>query len=667
MQVSLNNIMPRQALTVLTFVSIAIVLCMPSVASAGKYGRTNYSTCTYSADCPQQQTSITAPVPQTPPAAPQTATIAPATELRISFSNLDDTSIISTSKTTVTIRVEKINTSTGEQLALSDIGWVALYADETLVATDYNVSANGNATFTWDVLETPGETLRAVVFDKNGTALARTEVHVTYSATIQNHVNTEPGSANTSRGGSSGRLRQGGFLSIVLGDTGSLGDLGKITKPIDLPPVAEASIVSFPFWLFFMLICIALRLLWQAYREILATRRIRNQIELEKEVDSQKVTFISLVSHYLNTPFSLISNATEMFSSIDRMTTQSLDALRSATKNLQASVLGLIERARSQSALDVIATVSSTTTSYITIPVYRTPSFLIPVVGVAVVVAITNLLLQVATTVSLNGIGLLAQAVIFTAVAVFLLLAIRNRRLHIYERQLAKEVLGHQRALDESRNAFIYDTASELRSGVDSVLAAATPVRQASSYKYLNRGILQFQGYIDKFELAHQVGQKHVDPSVASPIDLHTLLSDCLAKYADTIANKKLTIQDETSTTSIRQNQLLYSFVVDSVIHNAIKFSQDAGQITLQIIDAGKDITLVVSDTGIGIAPTKLTKIFDPFNRATSVTQFDYEGMGFSLYLSRLIILRLGGDIAIHSREGEGTTVSIQTPKEPTV
>jgi signal transduction histidine kinase len=77
---------------------------------------------------------------------------------------------------------------------------------------------------------------------------------------------------------------------------------------------------------------------------------------------------------------------------------------------------------------------------------------------------------------------------------------------------------------------------------------------------------------------------------------------------------------------------------------------------------AGGALGIRVADTGIGIAPADLPKVFDSFSQIDSRLARRYEGAGLGLRLTRELVERHGGTIAIESKPGAGTTVTVTLP-----
>ena len=110
--------------------------------------------------------------------------------------------------------------------------------------------------------------------------------------------------------------------------------------------------------------------------------------------------------------------------------------------------------------------------------------------------------------------------------------------------------------------------------------------------------------------------------------------------------------------TKLRQSLL-------NLLSNAAKFTHD-GTITLQATcdsqDDGDWLTFSVSDTGIGIAPEKLEQVFEEFSQVDGSITRDYGGTGLGLAISRRFCQMLGGDLAVTSELGKGSTFSIRVP-----
>ena len=101
--------------------------------------------------------------------------------------------------------------------------------------------------------------------------------------------------------------------------------------------------------------------------------------------------------------------------------------------------------------------------------------------------------------------------------------------------------------------------------------------------------------------------------------------------------------------------------VITNLIGNAVKFTPENGSISLNTkllrnINGFCDIQFAVSDTGIGISHEQQSRLFMPFEQAENSTTRKYGGTGLGLTITKRIVELMGGDIAVSSAPGEGST-----------
>ncbi|NJC98940.1 MAG: hypothetical protein C3F07_09495 [Anaerolineales bacterium] len=98
-------------------------------------------------------------------------------------------------------------------------------------------------------------------------------------------------------------------------------------------------------------------------------------------------------------------------------------------------------------------------------------------------------------------------------------------------------------------------------------------------------------------------------------------------------------------------------WVLSQLIDNGIKFTSSGGSVVVSVKREGENLVLVsITDTGIGIAPSRLNEIFEPFHQLDGSTTRHYGGTGLGLSLVRQIIEAHGSMIDVQSAEGHGTT-----------
>jgi signal transduction histidine kinase/DNA-binding response OmpR family regulator len=149
--------------------------------------------------------------------------------------------------------------------------------------------------------------------------------------------------------------------------------------------------------------------------------------------------------------------------------------------------------------------------------------------------------------------------------------------------------------------------------------------------------------------------------------DLVALLQDAVAT-ARNLAEKNgnsLTARYPEDPGSMFADMTRVRQIVLNLLSNACKFTEN-GEIELRAskVAIGDDwwLELAISDTGIGLTPEQMGKLFQDFSQADSSTTRKYGGTGLGLAISRRLCLLMGGDIDVTSAVGEGTTFTVKLP-----
>lgn len=102
--------------------------------------------------------------------------------------------------------------------------------------------------------------------------------------------------------------------------------------------------------------------------------------------------------------------------------------------------------------------------------------------------------------------------------------------------------------------------------------------------------------------------------------------------------------------------------IVINLVGNAIKFTDAGGAVIIDAMRHGNEVTVSISDTGIGISPDKMAIIGRPFTQVQNDLNRNYEGSGLGLSLVKGLTALHGGTFRIESRPGEGTVVTVTLP-----
>jgi signal transduction histidine kinase len=105
--------------------------------------------------------------------------------------------------------------------------------------------------------------------------------------------------------------------------------------------------------------------------------------------------------------------------------------------------------------------------------------------------------------------------------------------------------------------------------------------------------------------------------------------------------------------------------VLINLLTNAVKFTPEGGEVSVhaRAAESSRMVRIEVRDTGIGIPPEQLARVFEPFVQVPNQVRREREGTGLGLAISRDLARGMGGDLTASSTLGEGSTFTLALPR----
>ncbi|MDB4959149.1 MAG: Histidine kinase [Myxococcales bacterium] len=252
-------------------------------------------------------------------------------------------------------------------------------------------------------------------------------------------------------------------------------------------------------------------------------------------------------------------------------------------------------------------------------------------------------------------------------------------RLRLEEiRRRASELELQNRRIQEAnrlKSEFLANMSHELRTPLNAIIGfaellhdgqvdPATPQHKEFLGDILTSGRHLLQLINDVLDLAKvEAGRLDFRPE---KVDLARLLEEIIAIMRTTAANKRITVTSEIDTTITnvvldpnRFKQIAYNY-----LSNALKFTSDGGGVTIRIVADGKaDFRLEVEDTGSGIAPADIGKLFVEFQQLEQGAAKRHQGTGLGLALTRRLVEAQGGSVGVTSTVGKGSVFHAKLPR----
>jgi len=254
--------------------------------------------------------------------------------------------------------------------------------------------------------------------------------------------------------------------------------------------------------------------------------------------------------------------------------------------------------------------------------------------------------------------------------------AIVGTSIDITERMRAADELRTAKekaeAADRLKSAFLATMSHELRTPLNSIIGftgillqeLAGPLndeqkKQLSMVQTSARHLLALIN--DVLDISKiEAGQMKVEPA---PFSLPDLIAEVVG-VARPLAEKKgleLRVEVSADAGTLHSDRRRVGQVLMNLLSNAVKFTA-AGRIDIRAALDGDSAILSVADTGIGMAPEDLAKLFVPFQQIDSGLTRNYEGTGLGLSISKRLVTLLGGDITVASEPGRGSTFTVRLP-----
>jgi signal transduction histidine kinase len=256
-------------------------------------------------------------------------------------------------------------------------------------------------------------------------------------------------------------------------------------------------------------------------------------------------------------------------------------------------------------------------------------------------------------------------------------IAIENARLYAEEQERADTLaraLAQQRELDRLKSEFIQNVSHELRTPLgivrgyaellDSGQLGELEPGQKEAVSVMVRRMQGLNRLVDDINAILEVETQDIQPAL---VDLAQVVQGLLDGFQAAVERGGLSLktQFEPGLPPILGHPDHLVRVVDNLLRNAIKFTPGGGCVSLRLWQEGQSVVLEVADTGVGIPPDQLGRIFDRFYQGDGSTTRRHGGTGLGLALVKEIVLAHRGEVSVNSKLDEGSTVRVTLPVAP--
>ena len=149
-----------------------------------------------------------------------------------------------------------------------------------------------------------------------------------------------------------------------------------------------------------------------------------------------------------------------------------------------------------------------------------------------------------------------------------------------------------------------------------------------------------------------------------APVDVNAVVRQVVEDHlpASRAAGVALSVAEDAAVGPVSGDRLRLHAVVDNLVSNAVKFTDPGGRVDVSVHDGGRLASIEVSDTGRGIAPGEMPRLFDRLYRSPSAIADQLPGAGLGLPIVKQIVAAHDGHISVQSVLGRGTLVQVDLP-----
>lgn len=248
-------------------------------------------------------------------------------------------------------------------------------------------------------------------------------------------------------------------------------------------------------------------------------------------------------------------------------------------------------------------------------------------------------------------------------------IAIENARLFEQIRRAYREL----QKLDHMKSEFINIAAHELRTPLAILMGHADLLKDEiqdpkikSRLQIIVRNALRLRELINALLDMRQLqtGEARVRVSV---FDIEGLIADVLQDFHLMAETKGIEIRADVppDLAPLRNDRQKVLIILSNLLHNAIKFTPEGGQVGIEVSVHSDELWTTVWDTGIGIPAHSFENIFHPFYQVEESLTREHSGIGLGLSIAKGMVELCGGRIWFDSKEGAGSRFTFSLPYTP--
>ncbi|HIJ73416.1 MAG TPA: response regulator [Candidatus Hydrogenedentes bacterium] len=307
------------------------------------------------------------------------------------------------------------------------------------------------------------------------------------------------------------------------------------------------------------------------------------------------------------------------------------------------------------------------TKSFVCVPLYATGR----------IIGTLNLGSSLPAAFSRHDVEVLEQVAPHVAVAIRNAQLLDNLHVSLEEvtraREKLHEAIEELKTLDEMKTNLLSNVSHELRTPLVSVMGYTDMIYNGKvgpindiQKEYLEISMRNIEKLVTLIENLLDFSRLHrgAEKMVFTTFDLTECANSCMRSIQPVADGRRIALKlvapDEPVLVDGDKGKM--GQVFNNLLSNAVKFNKNGGAVTVELREADETVEVSVSDTGIGIPPEALDKVFTRFYQYDSSSTLKYGGTGIGLSIAQDIVRLHGGRITVTSRVGKSSTFRFSLP-----
>ncbi len=255
---------------------------------------------------------------------------------------------------------------------------------------------------------------------------------------------------------------------------------------------------------------------------------------------------------------------------------------------------------------------------------------------------------------------------------IWVLLSAYNYNSRNQEYMIALIDINEQKKVDVAKSEFLALATHQLRTPIAAIRwnvellkkkLLVSPEKSAIYLDKIERNVFRTINLIKDFLSVSklEMGSYATKPEV---VDLNKFFTTIIDEFSELITDKKLQVNYETGQPdlAIKIDKGLFHIVVSNLISNAVKYTNQNGNLNVSYEMQNETLFITIADDGIGVPESEKVKLFNKFFRASNARNHKAEGTGLGLYVVKQAVQLLNGSIKVDSGENRGTKFYITIP-----